>query len=353
MTLDSANRSFLMLVTMALLMSMYVLCGVFAHELIPLLVTRISDTGIVGFGDSISSLAAFGCLSTAAAGVVLGTRTFLRQIRASHRLARGVCELQIASPRWLLGTATRAGLHGRVLLIDSSECFSFTYGALMPHVAISRGLLEGFSAEEVRAVLEHERYHVRNLDPLKIVLVQTITSAFFFLPALQSLRTRYTAGRELAADRRAMHACGARPLAGALLKAVRGPAWDEVALAAAAMAEPGLLDVRIGQLESGREPKLSRLSLACIVISLATATLLVLALLVSVLSDGLSTQHTTVARLLAGTVLEGLYCALPVAGAASLAYLALSQRARRPLQYSAPVPLPDHESLRQRGARRR
>lgn len=38
---------------------------------------------------------------------------------------------------------------------------------------------------------EHERHHVCNLDPLKVVLVQALSSAFFFLPALDSLRARY------------------------------------------------------------------------------------------------------------------------------------------------------------------
>lgn len=88
---------------------------------------------------------------------------------------------------------------------------SFAYGVLTPRVAVSRGLLKGVSDDELRAVLEHERYHVCNLDPLKVVLVQALSAAFFFLPALDSLRARYLAGRELAADRRAVRACGAGP----------------------------------------------------------------------------------------------------------------------------------------------
>ena len=36
-------------------------------------------------------------------------------------------------------------------------------------------------------MLEHERYHVCNLDPLKVVLVRALSAALFFLPALDSL----------------------------------------------------------------------------------------------------------------------------------------------------------------------
>ena len=32
------------------------------------------------------------------------------------------------------------------------------------------------------AVLEHERYHVRNLDPLKVMLARGVPAMFFYLP---------------------------------------------------------------------------------------------------------------------------------------------------------------------------
>lgn len=70
--------------------------------------------------------------------------------------------------------------------------------------------------------------HVCSLDPLKVVLVQALSAAFFFSPALNSLRARYLVGGELAVDRRAVRACGRRPLVGALLKVVRGPDWSEL-----------------------------------------------------------------------------------------------------------------------------
>jgi beta-lactamase regulating signal transducer with metallopeptidase domain len=59
------------------------------------------------------------------------------------------------------------------------------HGVLTPRVAVSEGLVEGVSDDELRAVLEHEHYHVCNLDPLKAVLAQTLSAAFFFLPGLE------------------------------------------------------------------------------------------------------------------------------------------------------------------------
>jgi len=70
---------------------------------------------------------------------------------------------------------------GRVVLLDAPERFSFATACLTPRVAVSRGLLQGISDEELRAVLEHERYHVCNLDPLKILLVQALSATVLLL----------------------------------------------------------------------------------------------------------------------------------------------------------------------------
>src|ERR1700722_11085671 len=257
MRLDSANRSFLTLMTVALLLGMYVLCGAVGSVLIPLALAHVSQYGPQGLAsDARSLLPVLLFIVLVAAGLVLGSRSLARQIVASHRLARRVGALGLTLPHELAETVTDMGFGGRVILLDSPESFSFVYGVLIPRVALSSGLLEGVSEVELQAVLEHERYHVCNLDPLKVILAQALSATFFFLPALDSLRLRYVTARELAADRRAIKACGRRPLAGALLKAVRGPEWGELEVAAA-IGGSDLLDVRVAQLESGKQPKLA------------------------------------------------------------------------------------------------
>jgi Zn-dependent protease with chaperone function len=96
--------------------------------------------------------------------------------------------LATTAPEALAQTAQQAGLAGRVVLVDAGDSFSFVYGVMTPRVAVSRGLLERATDDELRAVLEHERYHVRNLDPLKAALVRVLSEALFVLPALDSLR---------------------------------------------------------------------------------------------------------------------------------------------------------------------
>jgi Zn-dependent protease with chaperone function len=333
MRLDSANRSFFALMVLALLLGMYVLCGALGSVLVPLVLARVSHDGIAGLsdrGDSILPILLFIVLIVV--GLVFGARSIVRQMVASSNLGRRVQGLALEMPDELALTASEVGLSGRVVLLDAPERFSFAYGILTPRVAVSRGLLDGVSDDELRAVLEHERYHVCNLDPLKAVLVQALSAAFFFLPALDSLRARYLAGRELAADRRAVRACGRRPLVGALLKVVRGPDWSELE-GVAAIRDPELLDVRVAQLETGIQPKLATLTIARASASLLGAALFASTFLASVFSFGGSkaVYRATGTGLTTADLLSGMTCAAPFAGAGLVAYWLIARRASHPL----------------------
>jgi hypothetical protein len=167
---------------------------------------------------------------------------------------------------------------------------------------------------------------------LKILLVQALSAAFFFLPAFDSLRARYVAGRELAADRRAVRACGRRPLVGALLKVVRGPDWIELD-GVAAIGGRELLDVRVAQLESGIQPKLPTLSFTRITVSLVGAGLFAATFLASVFSFGgaAAVHQATGTGLSTADLLSGLTCSAPFAGTGLVAYSLIARRAGRAL----------------------
>jgi Zn-dependent protease with chaperone function len=276
MKLDSGNRSFVLLFAVAT--TLYLALSAAACAVLALLAYRLVSQGTAAFGDSgwvlVPAGAFLGVLVTAG---VLAVRSLGAQLASSRRLARRVEELRATCPPQLAEAREGAGLRGRPRMIDVAEPFSFTYGALLPRVVVSRGLLESTSAEELRAVLVHERYHVRNLDPLKLVLARALARGLFFLPALRELEGRYLAGRELAADQRALSRCGRRPLASALLKAVRGPSWPELS-SAAAIGGPDMLDIRVAQLEGDRPVALGRLQRRALVLSAAGLGLVLLSL---------------------------------------------------------------------------
>ena len=337
MRLDRANRSFLAFMGVAVLFGATVLCGAIGGVLVPMSLARISHGGLLElWRDRGSLLAPLVLFALIAACVGLGARALVRQALASRVLSLRVRALASAAPEALAQAARQSGLAGRVVLVDAAESFSFVYGLLTPRVAVSRGLLERATGEELRAVLEHERYHVRNIDPLKAAIVRVLSEALFFLPALDSLRARYVAGRELAADRRAVALCGRRPLAGALLKVVRGPLWSEQA-GVAALSSPDLLGVRLLQLETGSEPRPDALDAESLILSLAGAALLAVMFLISVscLGGAAALYHATGTGLMAATGLGALTCTAPFAGAGLLIYSLIAVRASQPLAVSA------------------
>lgn len=203
-----------------------------------------------------------GTVLTVVAGAILGVavRALRRTSRATRVLRRELSARRGLASGTLLEVAAEVGLAG-VEVITDPEPFALTYGVRRPRVAVSTGLVEALSREELAAVLAHEQAHVECRDPLRVLLAAGASVPGFWLPVLPALRTRFVIGRELAADRRAMARYGKRALAGALLKAVEVPAG------ATGMAEALAFDARLVQLETGSEAGLPRVGTLRVVLS--------------------------------------------------------------------------------------
>jgi Zn-dependent protease with chaperone function len=269
--LNTANSSFVTLVAFALVP--YALIGVFCCGALSLLAYRVSTDGVSVLTDDWRIWPAIGFFAIVGAGTIRALWSVRSQLRATDQLARHVRSSQLEPCHKLESAAAAAGVEDRVVLVDEERAFSFTFGFLRPRVAVSRGLVDLTSTDELSATLEHERYHVGNLDPLKVVIARAAGPALFYLPVLRDLRRRYVTGRELAADRRAARACGPQPLAGALYKVSSGPRWSELG-AAAAIGADDLLELRVTQLETGREPPIPQTSRAALAASVAALGLL-------------------------------------------------------------------------------
>jgi Zn-dependent protease with chaperone function len=280
---DTANRSFFALLAIALIP--YGLVGVFGCCFVLFMLYRIATDGFGAVGGLWPALLLFGVVG---AGTLVGIVAVRRQLRATHRLVQHIHRVRRVPDHAVREASNRIGLTNRVDVVEEATPFSFAYGPWRPRVAISTGLLDIASPEELDAVLEHERYHVRSLDPLKMLVAHSAPRAFFFLPALRDYRRRYLVGRELAADQRAVAAHGTHALAGALYKAVRGPVWSEVSTAAAIGGDE-LLDVRIAQLEAGREPAISGVSGGARALTALVVVLLVAAVAATLVTTGVPT----------------------------------------------------------------
>ena len=193
-----------------------------------------------------------------------------RQGLATVRLNQVMRRRRLASSDRLVDASRAAGLHRDADLVDMNEPFSCTYGVIQPKVVISDGLFELVDDTELAAVLAHEAQHVRARDPFKAMLALALLRGLFVLPALGELYERYLTARELAADRRATRHVGVEGLAGALLKAVGGPRDLDLG-AAAALAGDRALPLRVAQLETGHQPRLTPLERRRLWISAANA----------------------------------------------------------------------------------
>jgi bla regulator protein BlaR1 len=83
-------------------------------------------------------------------------------------------------------------------------------GTLQPVVLIPFGLLSGFPASQIEAILAHELAHIRRYDYLVNMLQSFVEVVFFFHPALWWLSERIRTEREHCCDDLAVEACGDR-----------------------------------------------------------------------------------------------------------------------------------------------
>jgi len=123
----------------------------------------------------------------------------------------------IALPSHLESLITELGLNAsQVVCIESPQPTAFCFGFLRPRICLSASLVDLLSRPQLQAALLHEDYHRRHFDPLRILLVEAIGTALFFLPLVQEWRTLYKIKLELSADRYAVEKAGKAALAGAL-----------------------------------------------------------------------------------------------------------------------------------------
>ncbi len=326
--MDSPTRNFLGLVGISATLAAYPVCGFIAYVLVPLLGF---SPGALAHISPICLLPAVVLIALVGTSIGLAVRMLGRQASASRRLSRRVRALALPPPPELSVAAKASGLDGRVTVLDSPEQFSFVYGILTPRVAIGRGFLDSLTAAELRAALEHERYHVRHLDPLRALLGKALTEAFFLLPSLEVLRLRYEAGRELAADRRAERVGGRRALLGALLKALDEP--DREPVVSVSLADPALLDARISRLETGKEPALASVGIQGLLTSALGAFSFLFLFIAAVVGLGGTSALVGMAadELSASGTLLGALCAAPIIVVVGLVYWRLSKRAGEPL----------------------
>jgi Zn-dependent protease with chaperone function len=283
-----ADRAFAILLGLALVSSVILLA------LFLTLVPRVEHLLARGAADATDVVAAL-VLLLAICGISLGFATLFRQLLATAVLIRSLVARKVALPEIVARAAAGLRLEGRVDVVADERPFSFCYWFMRPRICLSTALAERLDAEELRAVLLHERYHLRQRDPLRLVVARYFAAGLYVVPVVDELLGFYTLQKEIAADQSAVRASGGvGSLASALYKLL--PDANDVSLGLLVpVSSLSVTEARIDQLVGGRQVSLA---LSPLSVALSCGALVAAAVLVAV-QGGASVAFETLPPLFA------------------------------------------------------
>lgn len=177
----------------------------------------------------------------------LGVLSFLAQLTKTKMLLKKLSTQRGQQPHKLTSIIDYLDLTGKVVLVKNKSLFSFCSGIISPKIIITTALVKSLDDKELEAVLLHEKSHLKNLDPLKLLLGKTVSTMFFFLPVFSELHKSMQASNELIADMYTTKAQGGAVILRSALKKII--ATPQVNLATvSAVANPDYLEIRFRRL---------------------------------------------------------------------------------------------------------
>jgi Zn-dependent protease with chaperone function len=174
----------------------------------------LSSTTCQSFFGSLSVVGIFAAAAIIWFGVVIAW-----QIIKTELLLRKMIRRIWPTPSFLQALGLRNGIGSRLQVVDGSVLFCA--GLIRPKVIIGRDLLKILTIKELEAALAHESYHLRNFDPLRMLLTTSLARSLFFIPAIGALAQGYLLEKELSADQCAEERLGKIYLNRALYKVLQ------------------------------------------------------------------------------------------------------------------------------------
>lgn len=208
--------------------------------------------------------------------IVIGLTSLFVQLFTTRRFIKKYLGSKVVVPDRLSKIAIRFGILEKVEVVESKRNIAFCYGVLHPKIVLSSQLINFLSNKELQAVLLHESYHLKNRDPSKIILSNTLSTVFFFIPILKDLQRHYLFTKEIAADTEVIKQSDRKVLISVLSKFIT--ARFSYLNSVATLASPDDLEKRILYL-GGRQKAVSFQPSA---FSVSASTFMIVALLIVV-----------------------------------------------------------------------
>lgn len=131
---------------------------------------------------------------------IMGLIIFMIQVLRTKAYTSKILAKKVILPKKVTNIAEHLCLQNKIDVIKDASFISFSYGFLRPRICLSTGLITLLTKEELQAVLLHESYHIKNYDPLRLILGKTASRMFFFIPTLKDIQAHFVFSKEIAAD---------------------------------------------------------------------------------------------------------------------------------------------------------
>lgn len=132
--------------------------------------------------------------------VLVGVLLLVYQYYKTRTFLNNILRHKITTPKKIKYLISELKIEDKVVVAYDNSFSSFCYGLFFPKICLSLRLVNSLTRGELKAVLIHESYHLKNRDPLKILLSKVAVSTFFFAPTLKDFHNYFTLSKELSAD---------------------------------------------------------------------------------------------------------------------------------------------------------
>ena len=155
--------------------------------------------------------------------LTITTIFFLAQVYKTQKYLKNTLRNKTTLPKKIGKVAFELGIEDKLVATKRGNFTCFCYGLLSPKICLNLKFASSLTRKELTAVLLHEIHHLKNKDPLKILVSRTIQSLLFFLPVSRDLQDHYLLSQELAADQKVLKNIGVWALRRALIKSISLP----------------------------------------------------------------------------------------------------------------------------------